>query len=135
MKFLDIHTAIGAAITILALPIEAKHDHSINHLNVLGRRHSHKRARTSSRAVVERQDAGPCAFPMDAGLVPVTMGAENKGWAMSPNQKCVPDSFCPYACPPGQVMAQWNPEVKSYPNPKSMVRNTTHIVIPQADVL
>jgi len=130
MRFLDIQTAVGAAIVLLALPAEAKHDHSINQINILGRRHTHKKARASSRAVVEKRDDGPCAFPTNAGLVPVTMGAKNKGWAMSPDQECVPDSFCPYACPPGQVMAQWNPEAKSYPNPKSMVRLTSHVVTP-----
>jgi len=59
------------------------------------------------------------------------MGAKNKGWAMSPDQECVPDSFCPYACPSGQVMAQWNPDAKNYPDPKSMVCDTSHTVAPQ----
>lgn len=121
MKLLDMQAAIGAVIVLLSLPCEAKHEHSVNNLGVFGKRHQHKRARVSSRAFVER-DGGSCAFPTNAGLVAVTPGAKNRGWAMSPDQECVPDSFCPYACPPGKVMAQWNPDAKNYPDPKSMVR-------------
>jgi hypothetical protein len=30
--------------------------------------------------------------------------------------------YCPYACPPGQLMAQWDPSAKTYSYPQSMVR-------------
>ena len=62
-----------------------------------------------------------CVFPSDAGLVPVTPGEQNAGWAMSPNQPCLPGNYCPYACPPGQVSMQWNPAATSYVYPLSMV--------------
>lgn len=65
---------------------------------------------------------GQCQFPTDAGLVAVTPKAMNAGWAMSPDQPCKPDSYCPYACPPGQVMAQWDPKATAYTYPASMVR-------------
>jgi hypothetical protein len=40
---------------------------------------------------------------------------------MSPNQPCKPGNYCPYACPPGQVSMQWDPEATSYSYPMSMV--------------
>lgn len=38
---------------------------------------------------------------------------------MSPDQLCEGGGWCPFACPPGQVMAQWNPD-SSYTYPSSM---------------
>lgn len=64
---------------------------------------------------------GQCTFPTDAGLVSVTPGYRNAGWAMSPDQPCMPGNYCPYACPPGQVSMQWDPSATSYSYPKSMV--------------
>lgn len=64
---------------------------------------------------------GKCEFPTDVGLVPVTPNDRNGGWAMSPDQCCEPGGYCPYACPPGQVMAQWDPDATSYTYPQSMV--------------
>lgn len=63
---------------------------------------------------------GECQFPMDKGLVAVTPEAQNAGWAMSPDQPCKPGMYCPYACPPGQLMAQWDPKATSYSYPESM---------------
>ncbi|KAM5475723.1 hypothetical protein MauCBS54593_001415 [Microsporum audouinii] len=68
---------------------------------------------------IEKRD-GQCQFPADAGLVSVTPNEQNAGWAMSPDQPCKPGNYCPYACPPGQVMAQWDPEATSYSYPVSM---------------
>lgn len=61
-----------------------------------------------------------CSFPEDDTLVAVTPDSKNGGWAMSPDQECTPGSYCPYACPPGQVMAQWDPSATSYSYPGSM---------------
>lgn len=72
-------------------------------------------------APVIAKRGGRCAFPYDAGLVAVTPGAANAGWAMSPDEPCEPGNYCPYACPPGQVMAQWDPKATSYTYPQSMV--------------
>ncbi|KIW19470.1 hypothetical protein PV08_00042 [Exophiala spinifera] len=74
---------------------------------------------TTSKAPVEKR-GGQCAFPTDAGLVAVTPGEQNAGWAMSPDQPCLPGNYCPYACPPGQVSVQWDPSATSYSYPKSM---------------
>ncbi|KAI9786274.1 MAG: hypothetical protein M1816_008083 [Peltula sp. TS41687] len=60
-----------------------------------------------------------CEFPSDAGLVAVTPGEKNAGWALSRDRACEPDSYCPYACPPGQLMAQWDPDATSYTYPQS----------------
>ena len=127
MKLLDIQTAIAATILALSLPVEGKHGRHLSHLDVLGKRHSHshKRIQASPRAEaiesgLERR-GGSCAFPTDAGLVAVTPKSMNAGWAMSPDQECTPGSYCPYACPAGQVMAQWDPTATSYTYPASMV--------------
>lgn len=69
--------------------------------------HYHKRA------------GGTCDFPSDLGLVSVTSNEKNGGWALHSDTACTPGSFCPYACPPGQVMAQWDPSATSYTYPQS----------------
>lgn len=103
--------------------------HGLSHLNVLERRHSHHRrvhsAREEERSIATlpevKKRTNQCAFPADAGLVSVTPSEQNGGWAMSPNQPCTPGNYCPYACPPGQLAMQWNPEATSYTYPLSMV--------------
>ncbi|KAH8656036.1 hypothetical protein BGZ60DRAFT_384986 [Tricladium varicosporioides] len=115
--------AIGAALLLLALPCEGKHVRGLSHLEVLGRRHSHKRLTASPK--VEGIEAGlvkrgSCQFPSSAGLFAVTPGKQNAGWAMSPDEPCKPGNYCPYACPAGQVMAQWDPKATSYTYPQSM---------------
>jgi hypothetical protein len=126
-------TGLSILLGILASIADAKHGHA--HLAVLERQHQQRRKAHTSIAEpgdhalelrpenlgVERR-GGQCPFPYDAGLVPVTPGEQNAGWAMSPNQHCKPGSYCPYACPPGQVSAQWNPQATSYKYPQSMVR-------------
>ncbi|WBW75017.1 ceell wall beta-glucosidase Adg3 [Schizosaccharomyces osmophilus] len=68
----------------------------------------------------QKRDAGQCTFPYAEKMVAVTPEKGNAGWAMSPNQYCTSDSWCPYACEPGYVMAQWSPHAKSYSYPESM---------------
>jgi len=124
MKFLDIQAAIGAAILVLSEVCDAKHGHSLSHLDVLGKRHNHRRLHASPK--VEGIEGGltkrgTCDFPSDAGLFAVTPGSKNGGWALSPDQACTAGSYCPYACPSGQVMAQWDPKATSYTYPGSMV--------------
>lgn len=120
MKLFEIHAAIGAAALLLLSPCDAKHGHSHNleHL-AHAKRHAHGHAHEADAAPVVKR--GTCAFPTDAGLVAVTPDQQNSGWAMSPDQPCLPGSYCPYACPPGQVMNQWNPAATSYVYPLSMV--------------
>lgn len=119
MKLLDIQAAIGTAILLLSLPCDAKHG-SHAHLEVLAQRHSHKRLHASPRAEsatekgLERR--GTCEFPSSLGLVSVKPSEQNAGWAMSPDQPCTPGTYCPYACPCGQVAMQWDPSATSYPS-------------------
>lgn len=56
----------------------------------------------------------------DPNLVAITPNEENAGWAMSPDQPCEPGMYCPIACKPGMVMAQWDPD-SSFTYPVSMV--------------
>jgi Beta-glucosidase (SUN family) len=125
MKLLDIQTVIGAAVVVLSLPCDAKHGRGMSHPDTFGKRHHHKRIHLSPKVEgIEDglQKRGSCQFPSDAGLVAVTPGSSNAGWAMSPDQCCTPGTYCPYACPSGQVMAQWDPSATSYTYPQSMVR-------------
>ncbi|RDL35672.1 uncharacterized protein BP5553_06284 [Venustampulla echinocandica] len=121
MKLVDIQATIGVAALVLSAGCEAKHAHRLSHLGAFGKRHDHSLKRTSESSRAEGvegglQKRGTCAFPSDAGLVAVTPGSQNAGWAMSPDQPCKPGNYCPYACPPGEVMAQWDPKATSYPS-------------------
>lgn len=131
MKFLDIQSAVGTAVLLWALPSDAKHGRGLSHMETFGKRHQHQKLHLSPR--VEKLETtlatrgGSCQFPSDAGLFAVTPGSKNAGWAMSPDQTCEPGSYCPYACPSGQVMAQWDPSATSYTYPGSMVcKNGKH---------
>ncbi|KAI5950489.1 hypothetical protein KGF57_004304 [Candida theae] len=61
-----------------------------------------------------------CKFPKKQGLVAVYEDGVNAGWAMSPDEACIPGKYCPYACSPGQLMNQWNPDAQTYQYPTSM---------------
>ena len=128
-------TSSASALLLLAISIvDAKDLHS--HLEVLHKKHrAHRNLFTSTaetgengvqlRSVapemsIERR-GGQCQFPTNAGLVAVAPNEQNAGWAMSPDQPCLPGNYCPYACPPGQVSMQWDPSATSYSYPKSMV--------------
>lgn len=82
--------------------------------------HAHGHNNRSVDPPLEKR-GGSCEFPSDAGLVAVTPNSKNGGWALSPDQSCEPGSYCPYACPPGQVSMQWDPKATSYSYPQSMV--------------
>ncbi|KAG7886523.1 hypothetical protein KL938_000176 [Ogataea parapolymorpha] len=60
--------------------------------------------------------AAQCSFPTDKGLVKIS-SVNGGGWAQ--DKSCTPGNYCPYACPPGKLMAQWNPKVTSYSYPGS----------------
>lgn len=107
--------ASSVLLGLIAAVEAAKHGH--------GHNHNHQRD-VNSAAEVEaplEKRGGSCEFPKDAGLVAVTPNLKNAGWAMSPDQPCKPGNYCPYACPPGQVSMQWDPEATSYSYPMSMV--------------
>lgn len=129
MKFIDIQAVVIAVFALHTSVACAKHG-SGQH-NVVRRSHRHHSSAHVSRAErghgielknfeVEKR-TNKCEFPTDAGLVPVTPNDANGGWAMSPDQCCEPGNYCPYACPPGQVMAQWDPDATAYSYPQSMV--------------
>lgn len=115
----------AGALLIIVTTIEA-HKGAHDQLNLIHRRHREQRQRELNETVVESveqhelQKRGQCTFPANAGLVAVTPGSANGGWAMSPDQPCHPGTYCPYACPPGQVSVQWDPKATSYSYPQSM---------------
>ncbi|KAL2823354.1 hypothetical protein BDW59DRAFT_97894 [Aspergillus cavernicola] len=82
--------------------------------------HNHGHSHHHEKKDVHEKRGGTCSFPSDAGLVSVSPGSKNAGWAMSPDQSCKAGGYCPYACPPGQVSMQWDPEATSYSYPMSM---------------
>ncbi|KAI9801451.1 MAG: hypothetical protein M1833_002683 [Piccolia ochrophora] len=116
----------AAGLSSFALLAEAKHGNV--HLSSFERRHVHHHAMRMSRSENPLEEAlspvekrsGKCQFPSDAGLVAVTPDKQNAGWAMSPDQPCKPGNYCPYACPPGELMAQWDPKAIKYEYPMSM---------------
>ncbi|KAL8999409.1 MAG: hypothetical protein Q9169_001723 [Polycauliona sp. 2 TL-2023] len=127
MRTTSILAVFAANIATLVL---AKHGDS--HLRTLEHRHLHHKGRSVS--ATERRNGylveepaiekrtGQCQFPEDAGLVSVS-GASNGGWAMSPDECCEPGGYCPYACPPGEISMQWDPEATEYAYPQSMNGN------------
>ena len=62
-----------------------------SHENFLARRHMHgHQLHKKHIATHELTKRATCQFPSDKGLVAVTPGAQNAGWAMSPDQPCLP---------------------------------------------
>jgi hypothetical protein len=126
MRSTTLDAAFGAALLALlgapacASAASAFH-HSHNHHHLL-HRHSHRAVdlpkRNSNEHVHVRTNAA-CPFPNDPSVVAVTPGSMNAGWALSPDQECKPGMYCPYACKPGFVMAQWKPN-SIYVYPESM---------------
>lgn len=129
MKFIDFQLVVTAVFALQSSVACAKYD-SGHHYAVrrLHRHHSNPHVSPAERRhgielmglEVEKR-TNKCEFPKDAGLVPVTPNDANGGWAMSPGQCCKPGNYCPYACPSGQVMAQWDPHATRYSYPQSMV--------------
>lgn len=74
---------------------------------------------TISAAPLNKRGGNTCDFPSNKGLVSVTSKSSNGGWAMSPDQQCTEGNYCPYACPPGKLMAQWDSSATSYSYPES----------------
>lgn len=134
MRFLDTQAVLAAALLLLSQASASKHSHGLGRLDRLEKRHNHlrKHSHTSPSAGTEASTIlgdgghqevkrGTCSFPTGDGLVAVTPGSSNGGWALSPDETCTAGSYCPYACPSGQVSMQWDPSVTSYTYPGSMV--------------
>ncbi|KAM9927837.1 hypothetical protein OXX59_002266 [Metschnikowia pulcherrima] len=74
-------------------------------------------AATAGAAPTKRSNT--CSIPTNAGLVQITPKSSNAGWALSPDQQCTAGSYCPYACPPGQLMNQWDSQATAYTTSES----------------
>ncbi|KAL0472415.1 hypothetical protein QR685DRAFT_235049 [Neurospora intermedia] len=120
MKLSTFQTALGAAsLFFSAQPVSAGHG---------GHRHLHERpTRRHSRVedTIEsfempqpQKRKTQCSLPDHPDLVYVP-GGMNNGFAMSPDEPCEDGKWCPYACVPGKVMAQWEPN-STYVYPQSM---------------
>lgn len=125
MKYSSIQAFLGSAAILFSAPgCEATSTHRRVHQLQRNFNH-HLHGATHSRAEVglleNEKRGGSCAFPSDdPNLVAITPDAKNAGWAMSPDQECKPGNYCPIACKPGMVMAQWDPD-STYSYPQSMV--------------
>lgn len=124
MKITTIQAAVGSAVFLLNaqqcaataqhrhhhLHLEKKHGHSHSHSHVgIQNAYNPKYSQRNSSALVSRDGKKKCQFPEDKGLFAVTPSGMNGGWALAPDQECVSGTWCPIACPPGKVMAQWKP--------------------------
>lgn len=99
---------LSASSSFVAAKAHQHHERGAGHLH------------GSPAPIVKR--GGQCEFPTDdPNMVAVTPDEKNAGWAMSPDQECKPGSYCPFACKPGMVMNQWDPD-STYDYPASMVR-------------
>lgn len=122
MKFTTLQAVLGATVVLLsASPSLARGHHHLPHVE---RSIEHRHVRLidhASAPVPIKKRGGSCAFPTnDPNMVAVTPDEKNAGWAMSPDQSCEPGHYCPFACKPGMVMAQWDPD-STYDYPASMV--------------
>ncbi|KAL2137395.1 hypothetical protein VTI74DRAFT_16 [Chaetomium olivicolor] len=119
MRFSTFQAAIGSASVLFsAQPALAHLGHRHAHAEY-SRRHGHGHQlgeAAASPKVVARK--ATCSLPDDPDLVRVP-GADNNGFAMSPDEPCEDGKWCPLACVPGKVMAQWKPNT-AYTYPESM---------------
>jgi len=100
MKTVSVVAAL-LAVASLARAGSLEETFPLRHRHLRRAVHKHAHKRHTELPAVKRQ--GQCQFPTDVGLVPVTPHQQNSGWAMSPDQPCMPGGYCPYACPPGTL--------------------------------
>ncbi|TRX98125.1 hypothetical protein FHL15_000770 [Xylaria flabelliformis] len=136
MKITTLQATIESAVLLLAAQpcyAGAQHQHHHQHRQLHHQHHHHSAKRDNfhfgnstvnyrygSRRPEKLQARGgsKCEFPTSKGLFAVTPGSMNGGWALAPDQECVDGTWCPIACPSGQVMAQWKPDT-TYKFPES----------------
>lgn len=129
--------ALLLAVTVVSAGHDAHHNFDVLHQRHRAHREHERSVAETGELGIENRSMSPqsaevdvekrttqCQFPTGAGLTSVTPGSSNAGWAMSPDQPCTPGSYCPYACPAGQVSMQWDPDATSYTYPLSMVRHS-----------
>ncbi|KJZ79869.1 hypothetical protein HIM_00583 [Hirsutella minnesotensis 3608] len=116
MKIPSLRALLGPAVLVLSLTGSAaspSHER-LHHLAARMRRahgHAHELIHSRAKMGLVQKRGGQCQFPTDdPNLVAITPEGKNAGWAMSPDQECKPGSYCPIACKPGMVMAQWDPK-------------------------
>lgn len=115
MRLINLSAALLGALSAPSVVAGKQHGHRHN-----GFEHLRQHLPVQSSTLEKR--GGQCQFPTDdSNMVAVTPDAKNAGWAMSPDQECKPGSYCPFACKPGMVMNQWDPD-STYEYPASMVR-------------
>ncbi|KAK6515700.1 hypothetical protein TWF281_004292 [Arthrobotrys megalospora] len=126
MRILEASTLVkGSLLTAIVLPSVLASEVSVSGGPVL-RRHAHHHQRKhltpKTDAVVEKRNGGgqACRFPDKNKMVAVAKSQMNGGWALPPDQPCQPGMYCPYACPPGYLMGQWDPDATTYTYPQSM---------------
>ncbi|KAL2153384.1 hypothetical protein VTH82DRAFT_4539 [Thermothelomyces myriococcoides] len=126
MRISSFQAAIGSASVLLsAQPTSASIRHRHAHVE-FARRHLHGHGHIAdTRQVEEAVNAtevvarkATCTLPDHPDLVYIP-GKDNNGFAMSPDQSCNDGDYCPIACVPGKVMAQWKPGT-TYTYPESM---------------
>ena len=128
MKITTIQAALGSALflsTQAGATLHHRHQHLHHHHQKLAHAHASSsdysdKYRERNATELRKRGGKSCAFPKTAGLVEVTPGEKNAGWAMAPDQECVSGTWCPIACPSGKVMNQWKPDT-SYNFPDSTV--------------
>lgn len=85
--------------------------------------HAHQHARRQGQQIEGKnlthlfRRSGTCSFPNGDNMVAVQSSGKNGGWAMHNDQECSYGSWCPYACEPGMLMNQWDPDITSYTYP------------------
>ncbi|KAK3391006.1 hypothetical protein B0H63DRAFT_129789 [Podospora didyma] len=121
MKLTALQAAIGSASVLFSTSASAAANHGHRHAHEqYGKRHghlNHTAVEVIDAPEIEKRGA-PCYLPDHPDLVKVP-GAMNNGFAMSPDEPCVDGKWCPFACVPGKVMAQWDPDSR-YVYPQSM---------------
>lgn len=107
------YSSLVLAKTPSKKPDSYHHVHAHDHAKKLGKNIEGKEVTHLFRR------GGTCQFPNGDGMVAVQTSGKNAGWAMHNDQECSYGSWCPYACEPGQLMNQWDPDVTSYTYPGS----------------
>ncbi|KAK6355418.1 hypothetical protein TWF696_004517 [Orbilia brochopaga] len=131
MRFLDaapvvkagLLTAIALPVAVLAADVAAPSDFTRRHAHSHQKKHEHATSSSANNDLLPKpklEKRGSCDFPKKSNMVAIAMSEMNAGWALPPDQPCEVGMYCPYACPPGYLMGQWDPEATSYTYPMSM---------------
>ncbi|KXX83415.1 putative secreted beta-glucosidase adg3 [Madurella mycetomatis] len=120
MKFSILQAALGSASILFSTQVvSAGHGHGHRHAHdQYAKRHTHAHQRGGLPGAPKAPRKATCSLPDHPDLVHVP-GADNNGFAMSPDEPCEDGKWCPIACVSGKVMAQWKPNT-TYNYPESM---------------